>query len=1427
MRYLFLGLLWCFFFIKANGQNLIHYWNFNNTATEQDLLTPSFSAASPGSIIHIQGGTSAIQTTSNTLQGFEITNPNARNNDVSGSHLRFNNPIGGTLIFNLPTTGYRDVIFSYATRRSGQGAGSQLLFYSLDGTSYTFIDTIKPIDGNPALTQIYFDTLSGADDNANFKIKIEFSAEYGGTGGNNRFDNVSLDGTSISGGDLTAPSLSFDPADQSINVGVNSTFQITFSEDIRNIDNSAIDNSNAASLFELRENDSAGSLVAFTATINGRVIQISPNSALKNNQNYYLALKANMVEDLSNNSITSKQAITFKTIAVQTQFQKGDLMVVAYRMNATGADDEIALLTLVDILPGTLIRITDAKYTTNGTAQCPGGLIWTAPQIGVAAGTVISIKNDVPSVSIGSLSGSGFGLSSGGDQIIIYTGENINSNHITALSSNVWLQSNASCSGSLSMLPSSLNNGVNAIELGTANGNINGNSANAYFMGSQEGSIADLKSRISNNANWVISGSGTAPQNWPTWAFPGPPSVISASVLNQNSIRVIFNRDLESASAVDFNNFTGINGLSNIIKSNNGILADTLILEYSNPFNGGQSYQLQINGVRDTELRTMFGTYTFNFTYTTVLGFATRFTSVEESAGTVNIQLNLSNPSNSSVDVVVKTGVFSTANNNDFTYSTRTINFTGNSNSIQSISIPVIDDILEEQDEYLVISLENPIGLNLGNLKNHTLFIRDNDRKAPAKTGDLELIHVNSFKPDAAGSSTCEIVVYDKQSKRIITTSAVEGRFDIADFSNPAAPNRINSIDMLPYGGVTSVSVYNGLIAVASPNANEQLNGSVVFFDIDGNFLKQVIVGALPDMITFSPDGKWVLTANEGQPNANYSVDPEGSISIIDLSAGIANLTQNNVRTAFYTSFNAQENSLINSGVRKLKLSSTLSQDFEPEYITVNSNSTKAWVSLQENNAIAEIDIINGQITSVWAMGTKDFNQLGNGFDASDNSGFIHLSNYNVKAFFIPDAIASYSVGGKNYIISANEGDEKEYDNFEERTTVAALSLDTNVYPNASVIKENHHLGRFRVTNLNGDANNDGFYEQIYCVGSRSFSIFDADAKSLIFDSGDDFELITSKDSLIKNIFNADNEGNGFKGRSRAKGPEPEGVCVAQIEDKFFAFVALERVGGVMVYDVTDPNNPKFVDYKNSRSITSFEGDHGPEGIIYISENESPNGKGYILVANEISGTISIFEVKNNLKITNPSLVQFPFKAISKNERDNFVSLALTINPPAQTDGKIVLSVRGGNNTLAGSDFAINGLNGDSLNLNVSKGSSDASFVVNLIDNGENDGTDTVYFGIRSVSRGFRTNINNSLSLIINDARLSVDRAAAAEFKAWPNPVSGILKFSEAKNIQVIDINGKVLIEKNEASEVDMSLLSPGIYLIKDEAGNSLKVIKQ
>lgn len=1258
----------------SHGQTLLHYWNFNTATSVATITTPSQTIGG-ATLNAIPGGISAIDFAGGTGQNFNVLNLNAQNGDASGTHLRFNDPIGGALEFALPTSGYQNIIVKFATRRSGSGAGTQSWSYSLNGTTYVPFATVIPNNGDPALATLDFTAVTGANNNANFKLKVEFSQGDGGTVGNNRFDNFTVQGASVGGGDSVAPIATLSPANASTNIAITANPTITFNESVRLINDTALNDTNVDALVELRLNNATGTLVPFDATVSGNVITINPTSDLANNQVYYVALLPNVVEDLSNNALANAPSVTFTTIAVQTTFAAGDIAFVAYRMNSTATEDEVAFITFVDIIAGTFINFTDSKYTTNSPAQCANGIVWTATQC-VPAGSVVTIQTSALLSNTGTVTGSGFGLSSGGDQVIAYTGSNTTPNYLTALTSNGWIATNTSCSGSLSMLPAGLTDGVSSLNTTTSPGNVAGNTVNAFYSGTQTGTPATLRTSILNPANWTGVAGGTAAQTWPTWNFPSSLQVQSVSVVNNTTIQVTFNNNLNPTSASNVANYSGVPNLASVSVANN-----IATLNYSTAFASATNYTLVISNIQDTTNALMSCPYSFAFSYNTAVSFASNFVTVNETAGTLSFVVNLSSPATSSVDLVVKAAPFSTADSGDFTLATQTLNFTGTSALTQTITIPIIDDTLEEQQaEYFVLSLENPVGLAITGTPTATIFIKDNDRLAPTPSNQIELNYIGSFDPSGSNTSTCEIVVHDPTSQRLFTTSAVAGFLDIINFSNPTAPTVVTSINMNPYGGVTSVAVKNGIVAVASPNADETLNGSVVFFDTNGVFLNQVTVGALPDMITFSPDGTKVMTANEGQPNANYSIDPEGSVSVINISGGIPALTQANVTTLLFTAYNSQEAALIASGVRKLKLTSTMSQDFEPEYITISADSQKAWVTLQENNAIAEINLATTSITDIWALGTKNVNTPGNGMDISDNNNQVLIANWPIQAFYMPDAVANYTVGGTNYIVTANEGDEKEYTGFVERTTVGAATylLDAVNFPNASVLKQSYNMGRFRVSNLSGNNDADPEFETINAVGARSFSIFNATTKQLVYDSGDDFEMYTAAN--LPTLFNADHEDNVAKGRSRAKGPEPEGVTVAQIGTETFAFISLERVGGVMVYNITNPNDAVFVDYKNSRSTSAYAGDHGPEGITYVSGANSPTGTPYILVANEISGTITIFEVDTNA-LSTPDFENGPatFVLFPNPSNDNGI---VYFNRTADIElydfsGKLILSQKG------------------------------------------------------------------------------------------------------------------------------------------------------
>ncbi len=883
--------------------------------------------------------------------------------------------------------------------------------------------------------------------------------------------------------------------------------------------------------------------------------------------------------------------------------------------------------------------------------------------------------------------------------------------------------------------------------------------------------------------------------------------------------------------------------------------------------------------------------------------------------------------------------------------------------------------------------------------------------------------------------SGSEISAYDSATKRLFIISG-STLLDVLDLSNPSNPTLVRRLDVSAYGGgANSVAISNGLVAVAVQATPATDPGTVVFFDANSNFLGQVTVGALPDMLTFTPDGKKILVANEGEPssyNRPDSVDPVGSVSIIDLTNGVAGAT---VATAGFESFNSQKADLQARGVRVFGPNATVAQDLEPEYITVSADGKTAWVTLQENNAIAVVDIATARVTSILPLGLKDhskglptitnyeftdlpslgitaggqeillggfsglffegvaangnlkfithtdrgpnaeptgnnrpfplpdfqpqlirfelnqqtgkihivqqiglkrqdgtpltglpnvqagaagtaytdevpvnvfgkplnndplggdfeaivvapdgtfwlsdeyrpaiyqfdrngtlinrfipqgaptatgefgtpvfpavyaqrrvnrgfealalegtklyafiqsaidnpdvpgdttsrnsrnlrilefdivthtvtgeylyildsisgsgnartdkigdavslgngkflvierddrstsdankliyeinlngatninnpanltsipsgktleqltvaelrtaniapvskrltvnaaaigytgiekieglalidantiavindndfgvggsalngdgtlskptvpdtiklgiirFNQS-NGLDASDrdganNTGRINIQNQPVFGMYQPDAIAQFTgLDGKTYLITANEGDARDYTGFTEEIRVgdSRYILDPTTFPNAAALKNNAILGRLTVTNATGDIDGDGDFDQIHVFGSRSFSIRDTSG-NLVFDSGDQFERITA--AAIPTLFNSNGNAATFDTRSDNKGPEPEGVVIGVVDERVYAFIGLERTGGVMVYDVTNAQKPKFLEY------TTSPGDISPEGLTFIPASQSPNGVALLVVTNEVSGTTGVFE---------------------------------------------------------------------------------------------------------------------------------------------------------------------------------------------------------
>ncbi|MBL7252660.1 choice-of-anchor I family protein [Alloalcanivorax marinus] len=566
--------------------------------------------------------------------------------------------------------------------------------------------------------------------------------------------------------------------------------------------------------------------------------------------------------------------------------------------------------------------------------------------------------------------------------------------------------------------------------------------------------------------------------------------------------------------------------------------------------------------------------------------------------------------------------------------------------------------------------------------------------------------------------SAAEIPAYHAASQRLFVVNANKGALDIMSLADPANPTLEDTLltgDISAGSEVNSVAVQGDLVAIAVQAGTKTDTGFLALYD--ANTLERISfvpVGALPDMVAFTPDGHYVLTANEGEPNDDYSVDPEGSISVIDISTPEKPVENR----ATFTAFDGQEADLKAAGVRIYGPGASVAEDLEPEYIAVSADSATAWVTLQENNALAKLDIASATVTDILPLGEKDLGQEGNGIDASDEDDAINIRAYpGVVGLYQPDAIHAYQSGGRTYLVTANEGDARAWgedndaywgtegdgcagdasqgfvEEFRVKHLVHAsgfdrrcgddlppqlralgagglLNPDTFAYCGASAgdpgeCRDDEVLGRLNITWTEGyrkhengdpmlftaagvqdDANGDRLmYDQLYAYGGRSFSIWSEDGE-LVFDSGDAIERFLASDECklgtqrtldCKDYFNSGHdEGDAFDSRSDAKGPEPEGLTLAHLGDKTFLFLGLERMGGVLVYDITDPAAPVRVDYLNTRddwatedteSVLAAAGDLGPEGLVFIPAKDAPGDTPLLVVGYEVSGTTAVYQV--------------------------------------------------------------------------------------------------------------------------------------------------------------------------------------------------------
>lgn len=480
-----------------------------------------------------------------------------------------------------------------------------------------------------------------------------------------------------------------------------------------------------------------------------------------------------------------------------------------------------------------------------------------------------------------------------------------------------------------------------------------------------------------------------------------------------------------------------------------------------------------------------------------------------------------------------------------------------------------------------------------------------------------DIVFLGRYTSGQSGDNVgaAEIVSYNPDNGRLYVINGKDQVLDIVEIKlgeDNASFHKVRSVDLsnikegFVLGDITSVDVNSekDYVVVALQEKNYASKGMVAILDYEGKVLKTVEVGIQPDMVVATDDGEYILTADEGEPREGYGdgkIDPKGSVTVVE----VKNISDAQSTIIDFSKFDGQREKLVADKVI-LKKNALPSRDLEPEYVAVDSKNQRAYVTLQENNAIATINLVTREIEMIKGLGFKDHSLKGNELDLIPDEK-IEIKNQNVKGVYMPDTIDYIEIDGIGYLGTANEGDAREWGDYENTTK--------------SVID-----GK-KVEHLISDMHEGLQEDEIYILGGRSFSIWKADTLEQVYDSGSDFERVTAR--VYPDYFNVSNDELEMDSRSGKKGPEPEAIKFIREGEKVYGIVALERIGGVLRYDVTDPENSKYMDYINTRDFKDdIAGDSGPEGIDAVAPSLNSTGKSVLFVSNEISGTVAVYKLK-------------------------------------------------------------------------------------------------------------------------------------------------------------------------------------------------------
>ena len=511
---------------------------------------------------------------------------------------------------------------------------------------------------------------------------------------------------------------------------------------------------------------------------------------------------------------------------------------------------------------------------------------------------------------------------------------------------------------------------------------------------------------------------------------------------------------------------------------------------------------------------------------------------------------------------------------------------------------------------------------------------------APVATNALQLVRLGAYAttndPATQAAPNAEVVAYDSTTSRLYIQNTGENRIEIVALDATGALTKTGEIGLAgldQYGAVNSVAVFNGLVAVAYANATGDAPGRVALFNADGTLLRSLTVGVGPDQIVFTRDGSRLLVANEGE-QASAGSNPVGGISIIDVSGDAANAAV--TATVGFEGLDGSEAALRARGLA-ITPGKSAAADIEPEYIAISPDNRFAYVTLQEVNGVAIIDLTNPGTApiAIQPLGAVNHSLAGNEFDASDRDGPANAqgvgtasiriaatpTNAPIYGLLQPDAVASFATGGATYFVTANEGDQRVIGGADDTGDVARLSNIPNsrLTPELQLLKADPAYARLNVLLRTGDTDGDGVIDQLHTLGGRGISIFRQNADGTLTkvrETGGEFEKIFAQ--IAPERFNNDQGlANTPDDRSDNKGPEPEGITIGTVNGRIYAFVGLERQSGVIVYDVTDPANAAYVSYVPP--LPGATTDLGPEVLTFIAADRNPTGTPLLVNANEVA----------------------------------------------------------------------------------------------------------------------------------------------------------------------------------------------------------------